>query len=99
MPDNLRTRLKSYPVEIKQGRVCKDWTLANSLYHAWLRVARDAGVAYKKNAFRYSFISYRLALTKDINSVAFDSGNSPEMIRRYYLDLITPEAAREWFSL
>jgi integrase/recombinase XerD len=99
MPDNLRTRLKAYPQEMKQERVCKEWTLANSLYHAWLRVAKDAEVAYKKNAFRNSFISYRLALTKDINSVAFDSGNSPEMIRRYYLDLVTPEAARRWFSL
>ncbi len=99
MPENLRNRLKVYPKEIKQGKVCKGWTLANSLYHAWLKVTKAAGVAYKKNAFRNSFISYRLALTKDIKSVAYDSGNSPEMIRRYYLDLVTPEAAKQWFAL
>jgi hypothetical protein len=35
----------------------------------------------------------RLAQTKDINLVAYESGNSPEMIRKYYLDLVTPEQA------
>jgi hypothetical protein len=50
MPENLRARLKAYPVEMKHDRICKEWTIANSLYHAWLRVAKDAGVAYKMNA-------------------------------------------------
>ena len=59
MPANLRARLKAYSQEMKHERVCKEWTLANSMYHAWLRVARDAEVAYKKNAFRNSYISYR----------------------------------------
>jgi hypothetical protein len=83
---------------MKRDRICKEWTIANSLY-AWLRVAKDAGVAYRKNAFRNSFISYRLALTKDINSVAYESGNSPQMIRKYYLGLVTTEAVQEWFAL
>jgi len=30
---------------------------------------------------------------------AYESGNSPEMIRKYYLDLVTPEQAAAWFSL
>ena len=42
---------------------------------------------------------YRLAETKDINLVAHESGNSPEMIRNHYLDLVTPEQAKAWFSL
>ena len=84
---------------MKHDRICKEWTLANSPYHAWPRVAKEAGVAYKKNAFRNSFISYRLALTKDINSVTYESGNAPQMIRKYHLGLVTPEAAQEWVSL
>lgn len=99
MPENLRTRLKAYPAEVKHDKICKEWALANSLYHAWLRVAKDAAIAYKKNALRNSFISYRLALTKDINSVAYESGNSPQMIRKYYMGLVTPEAAKAWFAL
>jgi len=39
------------------------------------------------------------AVTKDINLVANESGNSPEMIRKYYLDLATPEQAAAWFAL
>jgi hypothetical protein len=31
MPENLRTRLKAYPSETKHDRICKEWTLANSL--------------------------------------------------------------------
>lgn len=61
--------------------------------------AIKAGLPYKKNAFRNSYISYRLAEAKDINAVAYEIGNSPKMIRKYYLDLVTPEQAKAWFSL
>jgi integrase len=97
--ESLKRRLAGYPDEMKQEKLCKLWGSSNALYHAWLRVARAAGVAYRRNAFRNSYISYRLALTKDINLVAYESGNSPEMIRKYYLGLVTPEQAKEWFSL
>ena len=97
--DNLKRRLAAYPVDEKRDRVSKRWGSANSLYHAWKRTAIKAGLPYKKNAFRNSYISYRLAESKDINVVAYESGNSPEMIRRYYLDLVTPEQAKAWFSL
>jgi hypothetical protein len=60
---------------------------------------RQGWPPYKKNAFRNSYISYRLAHTKDINLVAYESGNSPEMIRKYYLDLVNPEQAAAWFAL
>lgn len=97
--DNLKRRLALHPQDGKRDRVSKRWSIANSLYHAWKRTANRAGLPYRKNAFRHSYISYRLAETKDINLVAHESGNSPEMIRKYYLDLVTPEQARAWFSL
>jgi integrase len=97
--DNLQIRLAAYDKATKQGRVCKDWSSANSLYHAWLRVCDDAGVEYKKNAFRDSYITYRLALTNDIKLVAMESGNSEKMIRENYLHLTTKERAQEWFSI
>jgi integrase len=97
--DNLQIRLAAYDQATKQGRVCKDWGSANSLYHAWLRVCKDAGVPYKKNAFRDSYITYRVALTNDPKLVAMESGNSEKMIRENYLHLATKEQAQEWFSL
>ncbi|SPE56843.1 putative Site-specific recombinase XerC [Verrucomicrobia bacterium] len=97
--ENLKRRLAAYPETEKRDKVSKRWGSSNSLYHAWKRVTDKAGLPYKKNAFRNSYISYRLAQTKDINLVAYESGNSPEIIRKYYLDLVTPEQAADWFSL
>jgi integrase len=97
--DNLKRRLAAYPAVEKRDRVSKRWSSANSLYHAWKRTALKAGVPYKKNGFRNSYVSYRLAESKDINAVAYESGNSPEIIRKYYLDLVTPGQAKAWFSL
>jgi hypothetical protein len=97
--DNLQRRLAAYPEAEKRDRVCNRWTSSNALYHVWKRVTDRAGLPYKKNGFRNSYISYRLAQTKDINLVAYESGNSPEMIRKYYLDLVTPEQAAAWFAL
>jgi integrase len=96
---NLKARLAKYPISQKRDKVSKLWSHANSLYHVWKRLADKAGVPYKRNAFRNSYISYRIAQTKDIKLVAYESGNSPEMIRQYYLDLATPEQASAWFAL
>ncbi len=77
----------------------KEWNSANALYHAWLRVCEAAGVPYKKNAFRDSYITYRVALTNDPKLVAMESGNSERMIRENYLHLATKEMAEEWFAI
>jgi hypothetical protein len=97
--ENLKRRLRLYPKTEKRDKVCKRWGSANALYHVWKRIADRAGVPYKKNGFRNSYISYRLAQTNDIKLVAEESGNSPEMIRKYYLGLTTPDQAQRWFSL
>ena len=97
--ENLQKRLAAYDEAFKKDRVCKDWASANSLYHAWLPVCEKAGVTYKRNAFRDSYITYRLAMTNDIKMVAIESGNSEKMIRENYLHLTTKQKAQEWFSL
>lgn len=54
---------------------------------------------WKQNALRHSFISYRLADTQDVNRVALEAGNSPQMIFRHYRELATPDQARSWFAI
>jgi hypothetical protein len=54
---------------------------------------------WKQNALRHSFITYRVADTQDINRVALEAGNSPQMIFRHYRELATPEQARSWFAI
>ena len=62
-------------------------------------MAEAAGVRWKQNALRHSFISYRLAEIQDVNRVALEAGNSPQMIFRHYRELATPEQARTWFTI
>ena len=69
------------------------------LYESQRAVARKAGVKWKQNALRHSFISYRMALVKDANQVALEAGNSPDIIFRNYLELVTRTQASSWFGI
>ena len=58
-----------------------------------------SGFAWKHNALRHSFISYRVADIQNVNQVALEAGNSPQMIFRHYRELVRPADAKTWFSL
>jgi integrase len=76
------------------------WPHSKPYFFEELRNAADnAGVKWKQNALRHSFISYRLAEIQDVNRVALEAGNSPQMIFRHYRELATPEQARTWFAI
>jgi integrase len=68
-------------------------------FKAMIRAARRAGMAWKHNALRHSFISYRLAEIQDVNRMALEAGNSPQVIFRHYRELATPEQAQTWFAI
>ena len=68
-------------------------------FEAIRNAASDAKLKWKQNALRHSFISYRLAEIQDVNRVALEAGNSPQMIFRHYRELATPEQARTWFAI
>ena len=55
--------------------------------------------AWKHNALRHSFISYRVAETQDVAKVSLEAGNSPQMIFKHYRELVRPDAAKAWFAL
>jgi integrase len=76
------------------------WPVTLSKYHAEQALAASkAGLSWKANALRHSFISYRLAQTKDIAAVALEAGNSPQMIFAHYRELCTEAEAVSWFSI
>jgi len=56
------------------------------------------GFKWQDNGLRHSYISYRLAILHDTARVALEAGNSPEVIFAHYRELVTPEAAKAWFS-
>jgi integrase len=55
--------------------------------------------AWKRNALRHSFISYRTAALKDVAAVALEAGNSPAMIFKHYRALVTEKEAAKWFEI
>lgn len=55
--------------------------------------------AWKHNALRHSFISYRVALVNDVAKVSLEAGNSPRMVFSNYRELVRPADAEKWFAI
>ncbi len=94
---NLRTWISAGA--LTKGKVQPDYASAKTLSEALSNAIRDSGVPMKRNALRNCYTSYRLAILGDIAKVAEETGNSPQVIRSEYLELVTPEQAQEWFSI
>ena len=56
-------------------------------------------VAWKGNALRHSYASYRFALTGDAGRVAGECGNSAAVIHRHYRQLCKTADAERWFNV
>src|SRR4029077_14490727 len=93
MAENLYAWL--LPFKKASGPVCPYSNLAI----VFARLATRAKVDWKRNGLRHSFISYRTALTKNVPQVAFEAGNSPQMIHRHYLKVVTESMAKQWFAI
>jgi len=81
------------------AELCARWSHEPTFTHTMSEAVRRAGVEPVANGLRHSFISYRLAKTKDTAKVALEAGNSPNMIFRHYRELVTPAAATAWFKV
>ena len=92
--DNLFRWLSPY--EQRAGRVVPYDNVSKQLTEV---LAPKAGVTWKRNALRHSFISYRLALVKNVQQVAFEAGNSSNIIFKHYRELVTEQRADTWFSI
>jgi integrase len=91
--DNLRQWLA--PFVKRDGVCCKYKWLAEAV----TRVCKRAGVAWKHNALRHSYISYRVAQTQNLPQVSIEAGNSVAMIHRHYRELVRPDEAKTWFAI
>lgn len=96
MPENLIAWL--LPYRRPSGKICVLKNTSNAL----CRLRKSAGVlGPKKNALRKSFISYQLALTRNIEGVADQAGNSRGIIIKNYKrsDTRLRAAAARWFQI
>jgi len=71
-----------------------------TLYARLKKLATAAGLkAWPDNGLRHSCASYSLALTGDAVRVAYQLGNSADMIHRHYKALVTKADADRFFAL
>jgi len=83
------------PCSSRSGRVFTSQRSAERLVEwAGKQIGR-----WPNNALRHSFVSYRVAQTQNVAQVALEAGNSPQMIFANYRELVTKDAAEQWFSI
>ena len=98
------------PCARSEGRVIPFSNMAKQI--SWLVEDTQAGmlkagedvdptaeVAWRKNALRHSYISYRVAETQNVNQVALECGNSSSVIFSHYRELVRPAESKQWFGI
>lgn len=60
---------------------------------------REAEISCPDNAFRHSYISYRVAATGNVDETSLEAGNSREVIFQHYRELVTKHDGEQWFKL
>jgi integrase len=95
LSDNLIRWLQPYakaigPVVPVYGRV------ASQLRHD---AAQAAGFKWPKNGLRHTFGSAHAVIFQDVPRTSVQMGNTPATLIEHYRNLITPEAAAEWFGI
>jgi integrase len=61
--------------------------------------AHDAKIHCPENAFRHSFITYRVADTGNVDETALEAGNSREVVFQHYRELVSKDEGKAWFAL
>ncbi len=74
-------------------------TLVKDINQAWQHEKPSRTFAWKHNGLRHSFISYRVAQIQNVQQVALEAGNSPQIIFKHYRELVRPADATKWFSI
>ncbi len=101
---NLKKWLKKYRKE--SGPVCPFANLTEQFLDLTIAVNERRGkrdvegeFKWQHNGLRHSFISYRVAVVKNVAQVALEAGNSPAVIFSNYRELVTPQDAKAWFAI
>jgi len=63
------------------------------------KVVAASGVKWKRNGLRHSFGSYRMEQTKNEGQVALEMGNSPQVVKDHYFEIVDERAMREYWSI
>jgi len=82
------------------GKTGEIWTENEDAFtNTQRRTAKAAKIAWKANALRHSYASYRLSVIGDAARTAMELGNSAAIVHRHYKELVRPEEAKAWFAI
>jgi integrase len=95
IPPNLKVWLEPIIRWTVQERVAE----YAKLDRLFVDLAKRAGIKWKRNGLRHSYITYRMAIEKNAAAIATDAGNSPAMINANYRAPALEKDAREWFGI
>jgi integrase len=101
----VKNNLKQFllPLAKKSGKVIAVSKISKMLWEAATATGDAATkikpIDWKRNALRHTYISARLAECNDEARVAYEAGNSPQIIRSNYDARMRPAAAAEWFAI
>ena len=73
--------------------------IAMMIRSASAAVVRAAGVEWPHNVTRHTWASYHLAQFGSAARTAIQAGHTETVLFRHYRELVTPEAAREFWSI
>ena len=92
MHENLLAWLAPY--RVKSGPI-----FAHDPQRRIAKVVKASGIKWKSNGLRHSFGSYRMELTKNEGQVALEMGNSPQVVKDHYFEIVDEKAARDYWSI
>jgi integrase len=92
MSENLVAWLAPY--RMKHGAI-----FAHDPQRRIAKLAKASGVKWKSNALRHSFGSYRMEQTKNEGQVALEMGNSPQVVKDHYFEIVDERAAKAYWSI
>lgn len=92
MPENLVVWLKKYAPS--QGLL-----VSGNIPSQMAALCRRAGVTWKHNALRHSFVTYAIHSQGSIHDIAAQCGHSMHIASKHYTSMSNPETAAEWFSI
>ena len=99
--DNLAAWLAPHAKRFGPMNPCQEerHCVGNALGDRFERAAGRAKVKWKRNGFRHTYISARVATLKDVPEVALEAGNSPAIIFSNYRALLTETEGKAWFAV
>lgn len=94
-----RRRLVTIPDNLQKWLALGGSLPVPAFNHQFNVFVKRCGVPWFKNVTRHSWVSYHIALGKNAAATAFEAGHSEAMLFSTYREVVTSEAAKDYFSI